>query len=261
MEWEPGYQDRFPAWRSSDGALKEKGASPAEKGNGDRQGQKEPMPGYLSSEQEKRRKDEPRKIWELGNSYGSLAIGKNKRKQLMIVNSQRRTKALRQLHPESKALRRETSVRIPLISDEFRFNEDWNRREESAYTYQVDAGRSPDYLMRKMKELSVKRMLRVKETINPFFNISKDKDELAYLREKAAEAIRAGDRAQEKGLSSRIQFQAAVLADKERQRLKLYTKLPSLLEEARKEERADWAPVWTRREAPEAEGDEEDEEK
>ena len=258
MEWEPAYKERFPAWRSSDGALKEKYAKPDEKEEGDAGGHKEPLTGYRSSEEEKRRKDEPRKIWELSNSYGSLSVGKNRKKQLMIVNSRRRTKSLRAPTPESRELRRETSLKIPLISEEFRFNEDWNRREESAYSFQLDASRSPDYLMRKMKELNEKRRLDVQAEVNPFFNISEEKEELAYLRGKAAAAAKAGDRTAEKGLSIRIQYLGAALADKERQRLKFYTRLPDLLKEARKEEAGGRAIVLTQAEALATAGDEED---
>ena len=262
MEWEPTYKERFPAWRSSDGALKEKSAKQPTEEGGEREAPKEAMPGYQSSEEEKKRRDEPRKIWELGNAYGSLAIGKKKNKQLMIVNSQRRTKDLRALTPESKELRRETSLKIPLISEEFRFNEDWNRREESAYSLQLDASRSPDYLMRKMKELGEKRKLDVRDNVNPFFNLNEDRDELAYLRSKAAEAAKSGDRKAEKGLASRVQYLGAALADKERQRLKLYTKLPDLLEEARKEDRDDRratrAAAYIARDSADADEDEDD---
>ncbi|MDR0469627.1 MAG: hypothetical protein LBH09_06595 [Peptococcaceae bacterium] len=250
MDWEPSYKERFPAWRSSDGVLKEKGAEPVEKESRGRLEHQASIPGYRSSEEEKKRHDEPRKIWELSSSYGTLAIGKNKKKQLMIVNSQRRTKELQALTPESKELRRETSVKIPLISGDFRFNEDWNRREKSAYSYQLEASHSPDYLMRKMKELHDQRTLKVQENINPFFDLSEDKEELAHLRETAAEMARNHEQDAEKGLRVRTQFVTAALADKERQRRKFYTKLPDLLEEARKEETADWrfakpyAEVW-----------------
>jgi hypothetical protein len=206
--------------------------------------QQKSLTGYRSSEEEKRRNDEPQRIWELSNSYGSLAVGKNKRKQLMIVNSQRRTKEVHQLTPESNVLRRDTSVKIPLITEEFRVNEDWNRREQSAYSFQLDASRSPDYLMRKMKELTDLRQLNVQDNINPFFELSGERDELKYLRERAVEATRvpseARSREQEMGLRIRIQFLTTALADKERQRLRFYTKLPRLMEEARKEEAGDW---------------------
>jgi len=262
MDWEPGYQERFPEWRSSEGALKEQGHPFIRKEKGKGQETKEALTGYESSEKEKKQKDEPRKIWELGNSFGSLAVGKNKKKQLMIVNSQRRGKRLRALPPESKTLHSETGKKIPLISGEFRFNEDWNRREESAYSYQLEASRSPDYLMRKMKELNEKRRLNVRDNINPFFNLQKEQDELRWLREKAAEMARGADRdrEKEKGLQTRIQFLSASLAEKERERLRFYTKLPQLLEEARKEEIGDWifaSPLRTIREvASDEEGDE-----
>jgi hypothetical protein len=266
-DWRPTYQERFPAWRSSDGSLKESESAIA-KGmgkNGSRNGNREEaLSGYESSEQERRSKDEPQKLWELSNAYGALAIGKNKKKQLVMVNSQRRTKSIRQLTPESKRLRRETSAKIPLISGEFRFNEDWNRREESAYTYQEDASRSPDYLMRKMRELLGQRTLKVQENISPFLDARDERKELNYLQEKAAELSRSRERVAERGLRDRIQFLTTVLADKERQMRKLYTKLPELLEEARKEETSGWAPLrsWVgeKEAAPDEDEDEDEDE-
>ena len=255
-DYEPSYQERFPEWRSSDGALKEDDRRfPA---GAQKERRDEPLTGYVGSEAEKKRKDEPRKIWELGNAYGSLAVGKNKKKQLVIVNSQKRTKRLHQLTPESKTMRRETSVKVPLISGEFRFNEDWNRRQESAYSYQLEASHSPDFLMRKMKELIGLRRLDVQKNISPFLDTDKEKEELAYLREKAVDMARAGNRDAEKSLDKRMQFLKVVLADKERQRLKMYTKLPQLLEEARKEEDPDWRFTPQASAAPAADGGEED---
>ena len=255
MDWEPTYKERFPEWRSSDGAFKES----AVKGNEGNDKQAEPLTGYKSSEEEHRRQDQPQKIWELSNSYGSLAVGKNKRKQLVLVNSQRRTKNIHQLTPESKELRSGTSAPIPLISGEFRFNEAWNRRRESAYVYRMEAGFSPDFLMRKMKELSGKREPDVQKNIAPFFNLDPEKDELAYLREIAQKTSRDRTRKEEFGLRTRIQFLTALLADKERQRLKFYAKLPQLLGEAQKEEPGDWDYLrqWT--EEPVAEPDDDDE--
>jgi len=254
MDRAPTYKERFPEWRSSDGALKEKDSRSAAKEGVDRQRdrQKNTLTGYESSEKERSQRDEPQKIYELSSSFGSLAVGRNKKKQLVIVNSQRRTKEIHQLTRESHALRRQTSVKIPLISGEFHFNEDWNRREESAYSFQLEASRSPDFFMRKMKELSDRRTLDIQEKVNPFFDLSEDKAELAYLRQRAAELSRsrgveersrgAEERSPEteKGLRMRIQFLTTVLADKERQRLKFYTKLPQLLEEARKEAPGVW---------------------
>ena len=236
MDWAPTYKERFPEWRSSDGALQESAAKSNE-GNGTRA---EALTGYQSSEAELKRGEQPQKIWELSNSYGSLAVGKNKKKQLVLVNSRRRTKQLHQLTPESKALQSGTSVRIPLISGEFRFNEAWNRRDESAYAYQLEAGSSPDYLMRKMQELSGKREPDAQKTVGLFFDLRPEKEELAYLRAIAQKTSGVRTQKEDQGLRARSQFLTAVLADKERQRLKFYAKLPQLLTEAQQEESRDW---------------------
>lgn len=229
MDWEPTYQERFPEWRSSDGALKE------EKSNG-----REALTGYESSDKEKQRRDEPKKIWEMGNSYGSFSVGKNKKKQLVVVNSQRRSKDLRALPEESKVLRGQTSVKMPLITGDLRFNEDWNRREKSAYGYRVEASRSPHFLMRKMEQLMKEKGLDVQKNINPFFSTEEEKKELAYLREQAKLLGQSRDRETEKGLRTRIQFLTTVVADKERQRLNFYNRLPGLMEEARKGQGEEW---------------------
>ena len=255
MDWEPTYKERFPEWRSSDGALKES----AVKSNAGNEKQAEPLTGYKSSEVEQKRQDQPQKIWELSNSYGSLAVGKNKKRQLVLVNSQRRTKNIHQLTPESKELQSGTSVRIPLISGEFRFNEAWNRRDESAYAYQLEAGNSPDFLMRKLKELSGKREPDVQRNIAPFLNPGPVKDELAYLKEIAKSASPGRTQKEEFGLRTRVQFLTTVLADQERQRLKFYAKLPQLLGEAQKEEPGTWdyRRQWTEEPATEPGEDEE----
>ena len=71
--------DRPPAWRSSEGRMWEK--TPEEKREG-----KDHLTGYAPRENE----DRPREAARMGGSYGDVAIGVSRRKELTMVVSKRR---------------------------------------------------------------------------------------------------------------------------------------------------------------------------
>lgn len=129
MKWEIGYKEKFPAWRSSDGQLREK------KGETD-----EPVTGYIPSERERRLDTGPKKIMDFANSYGALSAGFDEKKQLVLVTSQQHTKELSGLPPESKAVDAETAKKVSPITGDFYVNQDKERKEDSAVAYRVDAG-------------------------------------------------------------------------------------------------------------------------
>jgi hypothetical protein len=241
MVHEPTYEERFPEWRSSDGGLKEK------KSEG-----REEVTGYHSSEQERRRGDEPQKIWDLSNAYGSLAAGWNKKKELVLVTSRQHTKGIHSLPLESKYLDGQTATKIP---GGYQINENTDRQAESAFSFRTKADRGAFYIMSRLKMLAERHDLEVQKTMLPFLNVEEEKEELAYLRQRARKLLESSDREEEQAVRKRIEFLTAVVAEKEQQQGMLYGKLPDLLAEARKGGRKDWDFTWLGKAEPEAEPD------
>lgn len=244
MEWEPGYKERFPAWRSSDGQLREKKGEPGE-----------PVTGYIPSERERELDNGPQKIMDFSNSYGALSAGFDEKKQLVLVTSRRHTKELSALTPESKALDAQTAKKVYPITENFYVNEDKERREESAVAYRVDAGKGPSYVMSKMRELMENKDFEVQDEITPFLSAREEKEELEYLRKKAVDLTVGYTREEKQALEKRIQFLTAVVADKERQQQTVATRLLSLLQEAGKGRTKDWGSnlPWGRKDMEETE--------
>ncbi len=222
MVWEPTYRERFPEWRSSDGALREK------KSDG-----REEITGYRSSEEERRRGDEPQKIWDLSNAYGSLSAGWNKKKELVLVTTRQYGKEIHALPPESKCLDGQTAKKLPALIG-FQINENSERQEESAFSFRAKGDRGPSYLMARLKQLPEKKELKVAESILPFLSVKEEREKLAYLRAKFGELAGNPHQKEAQAIHQRIQFLTAVVADKEEQQRMLYGKLTALLEEARK---------------------------
>ncbi|HML36005.1 MAG TPA: hypothetical protein PKA19_01085 [Bacillota bacterium] len=244
MEWEPGYKERFPGWRSSDGQLRERKGEPGEK-----------VMGYTSSEQERALGREPQKLMDFSNSYGALSAGFDDKKQLVLVTSRRHTKELSALPPESKALEAQTAKKVPLITGEFFVNEDKERREESAVSYRAPAGKAPSYIMGKLSELMEKKDFEVQDEITPFLSTREEKESLKYLRRQALHLARSNAREEKQALEKRIQFLTTVVADKERQQQTVAVRLLSLLEEAGKGRRKGWGPnrLWQEEDLEESE--------
>lgn len=244
MKWEISYKEKFPAWRSSDGQLREK------KGETD-----EPVTGYIPSERERRLDTGPKKIMDFANSYGALSAGFDEKKQLVLVTSQQHTKELSGLPPESKAVDAETAKKVSPITGDFYVNQDKERKEDSAVAYRVDAGKGPSYVMSRLKELMEDKDFMVQDEITPFLSVREEKKELEYLRKQAV--ILAGGKSREEklALDKRVQFLTTVVADKERQKQIVATRLLSLLQEAGKDRTKDWDPnlPWSQKDMAEAE--------
>ncbi len=232
MVKEPSYQERFPEWRSSAGVLKEK------KGGG-----QDKVTGYRSSEREKRQGEEPQKVWDLANAYGSLSAGMNKKKELILVASQRHRKDLRALSEESIVLDGQDATKVLELKD-FQTNEPSARRKESAIGFRFQRERTPSYLLSRMRKLAERRDLEVQKTMLPFLTVEEDKQELRYLQECARKLsenrLPVRDSEEEQGIRKRTQFLTAVVAEKEAQQRMLHGKLQDLLEAARKGERGGW---------------------
>ncbi len=255
MKWGPGYKERFPEWRSSDGRLREKKGEPGE-----------PVTGYIPSDREKELDSGPQKIMDFSNSYGALSAGFDEEKQLVLVTSRHHTKELSALPPESKALKAQTAKKVPLITGDFYVNEDKERKEESAVSYRVHAGKAPFYVMSKLKELMEDKDFEVQDEITPFLSTREEMEELGYLRQQARNLAGSSAREEKQALEERIQFLTTVVADKERQQQTLATRLLSLLEEAGKGGKKGWDPSlpWQEKDMEETEdgekgGNEDDE--
>jgi hypothetical protein len=256
MKWEPGYEERFSEWRSSDGQLREKKGEPGE-----------PVTGYIPSERERELDNGPQKIMDFSNSYGALSAGFDKKKQLVLVTSRRHTKELSALPPESKALNAQTAKKVSPITGDFSVNEDRERMEQSAVSYRVDAGKGPFYVMSKLRELMENKDFEVQDEITPFLSTKEEKEELEYLRRQVVNLAGGNTREEKKALEKRIQFLTTVVADKERQQQTVATRLLSLLQEAGKGVKNGWSPsrLWQEKDMKETEeeekgGDEDEEE-
>jgi hypothetical protein len=230
---EPGYKERFPEWRSSDGALRVE----KEKGN-------KPLPGYAPSEKERRQGDAPKKVYALKNSYGTWAVGINKRRELVTVASRQRTKDLKALPQISQRLEGETARRVPLVKGNVQVNEPRYQQAQSAFGYRERSSRGTPFVMNKLEKLNSREDLQGAQSVAPFLHRDKEKEELRFLREQARKLVETGDQEEQRGVEKRIQFLTAVQADKERNWQRLYTAMPELLTAARKGVRTEVR--WTR---------------
>ncbi len=247
MKWEPGYKERFPAWRSSAGQLREKKGEPGE-----------PVTGYIPSERERELDNGPQKIMDFSNSYGALSAGFDEKKQLVLVTSRHHTKELSALPLESKALNAQTAKKVSPISGEFYVNEGKEQMKESAVSCRVDADKGPFYVMSKLRELMENKDFEVQDEITPFLSTKEDKEELEYLRKQVVNLAGGNTREEKQTLEKRIQFLTNVVADKERQQQTVATRLLSLLQEAGKGGKKGWSPsrLWQEKDMEETEDEE-----
>lgn len=211
-----------PAWRSSDGRLKE-WAGPRGK-----------LTGYESSERERRSGTAPRQVGELRSAYGSVASGVSRadgRRSLTLVVSRRRSKEGPQPDREAQVLQAERAVRVRPARGVYLTGN--LRPEKSAFGYRESLEKSPYIMRRKMKALVRRRKHDALKQMLPFLSDRKEGEELKDLRREERAHTEAGIHPPRE-LVARKEALRAVISDKHREEKRFTRHLERTVERARR---------------------------
>lgn len=211
-----------PAWRSSDGRLKERSA----RVNG--------LTGYESSEKERRSGSAPKQVGELRSAYGSVASGVSRaggKRSLTLVVSRRRSKEGHPPDREAQVLQAERAVRVRPSRGVYLTGN--LRPEKSAFGYRESLEKSPYVMRRKMKALVRRRRHDALKQMLPFLSDRKESGELKALAKEEREHTEAGLHPPRE-LVARKEELRATISDKHREEKRFTRHLERTVEKARR---------------------------
>lgn len=139
------------------------------------------LTGYQYSEKESKMNDIPKESMRLGNTFGGISIGSNKKKELLLVVTGR-MKGYQSPDRNSKLFVSERAVRINSITDKMYTNS--SEKNESAFAYRVPNSNNEKYIMRRLKGMFEKENHKLTEDMLPFLNQKKEKEEIRVLEEQ-----------------------------------------------------------------------------
>lgn len=164
-------------WQRSDGRYRSLGKEKKDK--------KKPLTAYHPPEIENSAQKRPREMMKMESSYGGIAWGANREKELtMVVHERRRAKG-----PGLKKDQREVEgSRIAAISElrgDFRTNS--HSRRDSAIVYKERLEETPLYMMERIQEMMDENYQQSGQKVLPFMRKREDEE----LRKEIQEQLRA----------------------------------------------------------------------
>lgn len=166
---------RSSAWRSSEGRLRE--AAPVSRREG-----RDHLTGYEPPAAEKTA-GSPREAGRLASSYGDVAVGVSRKKELTLVISKRRNRQGPAAGRDEKVLKGDSVRRVNLARRDFRVNS--HDPQKSALAYRESHKRPPQFLLERFKELMSSRQQDTLEELVPFLTRKDEQEELRQLQSRA----------------------------------------------------------------------------
>lgn len=236
FEREPRREDRPPAWRSSEGRMWE--VSPKRKKEG-----RDHLTGYEPHSREATAR--PREVARMGGSYGDVAIGVSRKKELTLVVSKRRSREGPAATREEQTLLAGSARPMDLTRGNVRVNA--HDPKKSAVAFRASHRKSPRSMMARLKEVVRERDQQVLEEQVPFLSRAGERKALRRLQKLEEDLLAKRERPDRpllRQVNARKQALRQVLTEKTAQERRLRLLLQKAQEASRRRagelERADW---------------------
>ena len=200
---------------------------------------KEHLTGYRPHEQEGTRR--PRESGRLENTFGDIAVGTNRKKEVTVVVSRRRTQEGPAVREDEKVLKGDSARPIHLARGNFQVNS--HNAQKSAVGYRQSYKKAPYAMTGQMRGMMESGEQETIWKQAPFLSQKPEKAELKLLREQEVELLHRSDPAdkeQLKEIRRRTQQLRRVLVEKEGQQRRLRLILQKAREEAMRRGEEDW---------------------
>lgn len=197
------------------------------------------LTGYHPHEQEGKRR--PREFGRLENSFGDIAVGTNRNKEVMVVVSRRRTEEGPAVSEDEKVLNGNRAVSMGGVRGAFQVNS--HDEEKSAVAYRRSARKNAGNMVGQIREMMTEREQETIWKQAPFFNRQPEQEEMKLLREEELELRHRSepeDRERLREVERRSQQLRRRIEEKEGQERRLRFILEKAREEAEKQGEAPW---------------------
>lgn len=193
---------------------------------------KERTTGLYDRENEKSENTKMKEVFRAENSYGNIAMGTNKKKEAMLVVSQKREQNGETTQEHEKNVHMERKKRIKAHFGEHFVNN--SQKEESAWAYKGNTKKTEKKMWGEMKEFHKKSDSNMMEKRMPFLALEKEKKELVSLREQIREKYENGEKKEGEFLEKQKQILQQEIFRKEQNEKVIQKKLQLAWEKARK---------------------------
>ncbi|MEG0779023.1 MAG: hypothetical protein RR426_00340 [Oscillospiraceae bacterium] len=234
-DWSKTRQEKPPLWQSTEGKLRE--TAPRGK-----QGGQDHLTGYQPTVEEKEQGERPREMARLSGSYGDVAVGVSRKKEITMVVSKQRSREGVAATGEDKHVHAQSASKIHLTRGNFQTNS--NDGKTGAVSYRESRKKQPGKMLAQFQALMNRREQAVLQEQVPFLSQKEEKEELRVL-EARADAMRAENSPEAhrslREIESRKQYLHRSLAEKTAQERRLRLTLQKAEEESHRQagERAD----------------------
>lgn len=203
-------------------------------------GQKEKMTGLhegIGISGEKRMKE----MFRLENSYGNIAIGSNKKKEAMIVVSQKREHNEKSTNRNQKELQMEQAKRKVSPKGEFLVNP--GGEKEGATVYRVDVRMTEEKIIPQLKGFVNQEDNIMLEKRMPFLSSDRDKEEKKELGEQIREHREKDERMTADKLEKEKEYLQTMIQQKEEQERMTKRKIKFAWKKMQKTIHSDMEPI------------------
>lgn len=197
------------------------------------------LTGYRPREQEGVTR--PREAGRLENSFGDIAVGTNRKKELMILLSRRRTQEGLAVRADEKELRGESARKMTQTRGSFLTNT--HDEKESAVAYRQSHRKAPQMMLNQFRTMMEKRDQQTAKNQMAFLSRREEKAELKALRQRELTLRAQGGteaRSALRAIERRREELRQILADKETQERCMRQVLQKAGEEAERRSEESW---------------------
>ncbi|MFI3312686.1 MAG: hypothetical protein R3Y62_02260 [Eubacteriales bacterium] len=194
-------------WRNSQGRMGERLPQ------GRQQGENR-LTGYRPTEQERREKNAPREVAKLSGSYGDVAVGVNRQKNLSITLSERRGgEEKHTTKSDKKAVEGQTAHKLPATRGKGFTNP--HHKSQSAVLYQSQDKKPPPFLQKRFTQMMGNHHQEVLEGHVSFLDTKRERAEEKALITQEKQARK--DRGNLSAIQSRRDELSQIITEKKHQ--------------------------------------------
>lgn len=147
-----------------------------------RQVHNKPLEGYNPAPSEKETHGDTRELFSMQNSYNQLAVGTDKKGDMMVTGSAIRRHNDNTLEREAKQVEGSRRKQHPSRFGEFFTNP--AKPDESAFAYRVERRMPEKRVLRMLYENARKHDMETHNDIMPFMDVQKEEETLSEMRQK-----------------------------------------------------------------------------
>lgn len=170
-------------WKRSDGRYRNHGKESMEK--------EKPLSAYHPAEYENTKEKRSAEMMRMESSYGGIALGANRQKEISMVVHEKRRSAGCGLRKDHQEIEGRHTAAISELRGDFRTNS--HSRQESAFIYKEEQETTPLRMMERIQEMMDENVQQSGRNVLPFMRRREDEKERKEIQQQLRSSLEKGD--------------------------------------------------------------------